>query len=64
VTATITWRGPGEVDLFPTDFLETARGAPLAREGAAFHLPLQPHQLATVLIAPRPGGPDAPGPVR
>jgi alpha-mannosidase len=64
VTAAITWRGPGEVDLFPTNFLETARGAPLARVGAAFHLPLQPHQLATVLIAPRPGGPDAPGPVR
>jgi hypothetical protein len=51
--ATITWQGPDSVDLFQTDFLETAPPLPLAGDGHVFRLPLAAHALATVRIVPR-----------
>ena len=51
--ATITWLGPGAVDLVQTDLLESEPGRPLAGDGRVYSVDLAAHQLATLRLVPR-----------
>jgi hypothetical protein len=51
--ATITWLGPGAVDLVQTDLLESAPDRPLPGDGRVYRMDLAAHQLATLRLVPR-----------